>query len=40
MVVYLDNISYEALLNMPSDMRELIARAHNAKVEKQNNQNK
>ena len=36
MIVYMDNVSYEALLNMPSDMRELIARAHNAKVEKQN----
>ena len=35
MLVYMDNVSYEALLNMPTDMRELIARAHNAKIEKQ-----
>jgi hypothetical protein len=35
MLVYMDNVAYSELLNMPSDMRELIARAHNAKIEKQ-----
>ena len=34
MITYMDNMSYEAVLNMPSDMRGLLSRAHNAKVEK------
>lgn len=34
MVTYMDNMSYESVLNMPSDMRGLLTRAHNAKIEK------
>jgi len=34
MVTYMDNVSYESALNMPSDIRGLLSRAHNAKIER------
>lgn len=40
MLLYIDNMTYVELLNMPTDMRELIARGHNAKMEKQKQNNR
>ena len=39
MITYMNNVSYEALMNMPIQDRNLIAKAHNAKIEKQKKQN-
>lgn len=34
--VYIDNTSYEMLLNMPVTERDMLVRAYNKKVKKQN----
>lgn len=38
MLCYMQNVSYEALMNMPVQDRNLIAKAHNKKIEKQKKQ--
>lgn len=37
MLVYMDNVSYEVLMHMPTQDRALLAKVHNAKIEKQKN---
>ncbi len=34
MLVYMDNVSYEALMHMPTQDRALLAKVHNSKMEK------
>ncbi len=36
MMVHIDNVSYEALMNMPVQDRDMLTKAHNIKIDKMN----